>query len=281
MTSPVATAGSGCRLSARPAGMSHVASLGAMTSPIAAASSGNRLSAQPVGMSHMASLAAMTSPVATAGSGCRLSARPAGISHMASLTSVVRPMPGAIVRALSDAPGFVRRPRPGRRRHLPVGPGGREKQFHQHLRIDVSPDEHVSTPPSMTVRNPGFGSTVPGCPFARRLPAAGAAVRHPPRPGVRAIRAGAKENRHERAHGRVIAYLDGNRKYKSFLFAFAGTIPLERTSTADAGRPCIRRRPAEGRAGRQEPLLRRRRGVESRVGARAPMSLPETADCGG
>ena len=222
-----------------------------MTSPIAAASSGNRLSAQPVGMSHMASLAAMTSPVATAGSGCRLSAQPVGISHMASLTSVVRPISGAIVRALSDAPGFVRRPRPDRGRHLPVGPGGREKQLHQHLRIDVSPDEHVSTP-SMTVRNPGFGSTVPECPFVRRLPAAGAAVCHPPRPGVRAIRAGAEEDRHERAHGRVIAYLDGNRKYKSFLFAFASAIPLERTSTADAGRPCIRRRPAG-----QGSLLRR------------------------
>ena len=214
----------------------------------------------------------MTSPVATADSWNLLSAQPVGISHMASLTSVVRPIPGAIVRALSDAPGFVRRPRPGRGRHLPVGPGGREKQLHQHFRIDVSPDEHVSTPPSMTVRNPGFGSTVPECSFARRLPAAGAAGRHPPRQGVRAIRAGAKEDRHERVHGQVIAYLDGNRKYKSFLFAFANAVPLERASTADAGRPRIRRRPA----GQGSPIrYSRNQTPVANLGARA--SRPQRA----
>lgn len=55
-------------------------------------------------------------------------------------------MPGPIVREPSGAPGFAWRPRPGRTGRLPVGPGGREKQLHQHLRIDVSPDEHVSVP---------------------------------------------------------------------------------------------------------------------------------------
>ena len=63
---------------------------------------------------------------------------------MAFFPAAVQPMSGSAVRKRSDPPGAARQPRPGRGSLLPPGPGGRQQRRHQHLRFDVSPNEHDS-----------------------------------------------------------------------------------------------------------------------------------------